>query len=136
MYLVDTNVISEARKGTKANPGVVHFFRSTQAAERYLSVQTVGEIRHGIENIRGRGDQPQAARLETWLNVVVDEYADRILTFDTDCAEVWGRLMSPHASHPVDKQIAAIALIYGLDLVTRDVQDFSMTGVNLLNPFS
>ncbi|SFU95575.1 type II toxin-antitoxin system VapC family toxin [Pseudoduganella namucuonensis] len=136
MYLVDTNVISEARKGMKANPGVRRFFQSTQAGERHLSVQTVGEIRHGIENIRGRGDRTQAARLEDWLGLVLDEYADRILPFDADCAQVWGRLMSPQASHPVDKQIAAIALIYGLELVTRNVQDFSATGVSVLNPFS
>jgi predicted nucleic acid-binding protein len=135
MYLVDTNVISEARKGMKANPGVVEFFGSTPAAERYLSVQTVGEIRRGIENIRGRGDQLQSARLETWLDLVMGEYADRILAFDADCAQVWGRLMSPHASHPVDKQIAAIALINGLEIVTRNVQDFSITGVHFLNPF-
>jgi toxin FitB len=135
MYLVDTNVISEARKGTKANPGVVQFFRSTQPAERYLSVQTIGEIRRGVENIRRRGDQEQAVRLESWLDVVVVEYANRILSFDIDCSQVWGRLMSPQASHPIDKQIAAIALIHGLDVVTRNVDDFSATGVNLLNPF-
>ncbi|WP_370659736.1 VapC toxin family PIN domain ribonuclease [Massilia polaris] len=103
MYLIDTNVISEARKGSRANPGVAYFFRSTPVAERYLSVQTVGEIRRGIENIRGRGDQPQADRLELWLNLVMDEYADRVLAFDADCAQVWGRLMSPNANHPVDK---------------------------------
>lgn len=136
MYLVDTNVISEARKGAQTNPGVVHFFRSTLPAERYLSVQTIGEIRRGVENIRRRGDQPQSGRLEAWLQKVVNEYATRILTFDIDCAEVWGRLMSPHSSHPVDKQIAAIALIYGLQIVTRNVDDFSTTGVSLLNPFS
>jgi predicted nucleic acid-binding protein len=135
MYLVDTNVISEARKGTKANPGVVHFFHSTPAVDRYLSVQTVGEIRRGIENIRRRGDQVHAVRLESWLDVVVSEYANRILSFDSDCAQVWGRLMSPQASHPIDKQIAAIALIHGLDVVTRNVHDFSATGVTLLNPF-
>jgi predicted nucleic acid-binding protein len=136
MYLVDTNVISEARKGIKANPGVVHFFHSTISAERYIAVQTVGEIRRGIENIRGRGDREKALQLESWLDVVIREYADRILSFDSDCAQVWGRLMSPQASNPIDKQIAAIALIYGLDVVTRNVNDFSATGVNFLNPFT
>jgi predicted nucleic acid-binding protein len=136
MYLVDTNVISEARKGVRANPGVVAFFRATPASERYLSVQTVGEIRHGIENIRRRGDPAHALRLEGWLKLVLGEYANRILGFDVDCAQVWGRLMSPQASHPIDKQIAAIALIHGLDLVTRNVADFSATGVHVLNPFA
>ena len=135
MFLVDTNVISEARKGIKANPGVVQFFRSTQAAERYLSVQTLGEVRRGIENIRARGDHTQAVRLETWVTRVMEEYADRALAFDTDCAQVWGRLMSPYAVHPIDMQIAAIALIHGLEVVTRNVQDFSNTGAKVLNPF-
>lgn len=136
MYLVDTNVISEARKGSKANPGVRQFFRLTDAGELYLSVQTVGEIRRGLENIRHRGDLPQAKKLEKWLDLVVTDYADRILSFDTDCAEVWGRLMSPHHEHPIDKQIAAIALIHDLTVVTRNVDDFRGTGVGLSNPFA
>ena len=135
MYLVDTNVISESRKGARANRGVVQFFRSTRPSERYLSVQTVGEIQRGVDNIRRRGDVNQALRLDSWLEAIVIEYAHRILSFDFDCARVWGRLMSPQASHPVDKQIAAIALVYGLDVVTRNVDDFSTTGVTLLNPF-
>ena len=60
MYLVDTNVISEARKGKKANPGVQRFFQAIEAEDLYLSVQTIGEIRRGLENIRHRGDLPQA----------------------------------------------------------------------------
>ncbi|HEY0490670.1 MAG TPA: type II toxin-antitoxin system VapC family toxin [Telluria sp.] len=136
MYLVDTNVISEARKGRRANPGVLQFFRSTIPADRFLSVQTVGEIRRGIENIRRRGGQDQASRLEVWLDAVISEYANRILSFDSDCAQVWGRLMSPQASSPIDKQIAAIALIHGLVVVTRNIDDFSATSANLLNPFA
>lgn len=135
MYLVDTNVISEARKGKKANAGVLNFFRNNRSADLYVCVQTIGEIRRGVENIRRRGDRSQASLLASWLDLLVDEYADRILGFDTDCAQVWGRLMSPHAAHPIDKQIAAIALIHGLEVVTRNVDDFSATGVNLLNPF-
>lgn len=135
MYLVDTNVISEARKGSKANPGVLKFFRITPAEDIYLSAQTIGEIRRGLENIRHRGDLPQTKKLETWLDLLVSDYADKIITFDEACAQVWGRLMSPHPEHPIDKQIAAIALIHDLTVVTRNVDDFRGTGVAIVNPF-
>ncbi|WP_310449686.1 type II toxin-antitoxin system VapC family toxin [Sulfuritalea sp.] len=135
MYLVDTNVISEARKGEKANPGVQRFFQAIEAEDLYLSVQTIGEIRRGLENIRHRGDLPQAKKLEVWLDLVVTSYADRILSFDEECAQVWGRLMSPRHEHPIDKQIAAIALIHDLTVVTRNVDDFRGTGTKTSNPF-
>ena len=135
MYLVDTNVISEARKGSKANPGVQSFFRTAATEDLYLSAQTIGEIRRGLENIRHRGDLPQTKKLEKWLDLLVSDYADKILTFDEACAQVWGRLMSPHPEHSIDKQIAAIALIYDLTVVTRNVDDFRGTGVEVVNPF-
>lgn len=135
MYLIDTNVISEYRKGPRANGGVLDFFRINSANGFFLSVQTVGEIQRGIENVRHRGDQVHAGRLALWLARILDEYADRVIAFDADCAQVWGRLMSPQSSNPVDKQIAAIALVHGLDVVTRNVVDFRSTGLKLLNPF-
>lgn len=135
MYLVDTNVISEARKGTRANAGVRAFVRNVDSEALYLSVLTVGEIRRGIENVRKRGDAQQAGLLESWLMRVVEEYGTRILAFDGDCAQVWGALMSPHHHHPIDKQIAAIALIHDLTVVTRNTADFAGTGVKLLDPF-
>lgn len=135
MYLVDTNVISEARKGARADPGVRAFFREAAPDALYLSVQTLGEIRRGLENIRHRGDADQARRLEEWLLGILSGYADRVLDFDADCAQVWGGLMSPHAANAIDKQIAAIALIHDMTVVTRNVADFAGTGVRLLNPF-
>lgn len=135
MYLVDTNVISEARKGKKANAGVQKFWEETDPTDIYISAQTIGEIRRGVENIRHRGDASQAAQLEAWLDIVVTQYADRVLSFDVDCAQVWGKLMSPHPQHPIDKQIAAIALIHNMTVVTRNVDDFERTGVQLKNPF-
>lgn len=135
MYLVDTNVISEARKGRKANPGVQRFFRAVEAENLYLSVQTIGEIRRGLENIRHRGDLPKARKLEKWLDLVVADYGDRILGFDEECAQVWGRLLSPRHEHPIDKQIAAIALIHDLTVVTRNIDDFRGTGTKTSNPF-
>jgi len=136
VYLIDTNVIGEARKGKNANPGVRNFWQTANDTDIFIPVQTVGEIRRGVENIRHRGDLPQAAQLEAWLEIVVTQYADRILAFDADCAQVWGKLMSPHHQHPVDKQIAAIALIYDMTVVTRNVGDFQGTGVRLQNPFA
>lgn len=135
MYLLDTNVVSELRKGTRANAGVMEFFATLRSEEMYLSVQTIGEIRRGLESIRYRGDTAQAARLDDWLDQLVTQHAHRILAFDLECAQLWGKLMSPNPQHPIDKQIAAIALIYDLTIVTRNTDDFKTTGARLLNPF-
>jgi len=138
MYLIDTHVISEMRKREKADRGVQSFFR--QAAERdeslYLSVVTVGELRRGIDLIQHRGDRPQADLLERWLSTLLEQHGDNILAFDTDAAQVWGRLRVPHPEHEIDKQIAAIALVHDLIVVTRNEAHFRPTGVGVLNPFA
>lgn len=137
MFLIDTNVVSEARKKDKADPGVTRFLRDS--AERgdllYLSAISVGELRRGVELIRHRGDLSQAALLDAWLEEVLGHYRHHILAFDADAAQVWGRLRVPHPEHELDKQVAAIALVNSLTVVTRNTADFVGTGVNLLNPF-
>ena len=137
MYLIDTNVISEARKRDKANRGVIAFFETVAASSApvFLSAISVGELRRGVELIRRRGDAEQARRLELWLTTVVESFGQRILAFDADAAQVWGHLRVPDPGHAVDKQIAAIALINDLTLVTRNVADFESSGVKLTNPF-
>jgi toxin FitB len=86
MYLLDTDVISEIRKGEKANAGVRAFFADTsrESVDLYLSVVTIGELRQGVERIRHRRDDAQAKRLERWLNQVTTIYAESILSFDED----------------------------------------------------
>jgi len=135
LYLLDSNVVSELRKKKSMNTGVLNFFQSIDSAEVYLPVQTIGELRRGVENLRNRGDVSQAKKIEGWLNLILSEYSDRIIEFDADCAQVWGRLMSPHNQNAVDKQIAAIGLIHGMSIVTRNVKHFAGTGTTLINPF-
>jgi predicted nucleic acid-binding protein len=137
MYLVDTDVISEIRRGEKANSGVRAFFEgaSHDGADLYLSVVSIGELRQGVERIRHRGDGEQADLLERWLKQVSRAYADAILPIDEETAHVWGRLRVPNPENPLDKQIAATALIHDLTVVTRNTGHFAPTGVRLKNPF-
>jgi predicted nucleic acid-binding protein len=138
MYLVDTDVISEARKGDRGNAGVRAFFSraSQEGAELYLSAVTIGELRQGVERIRHRGDDPQAQKLEQWLLRVTSAYADRILPLDEETAHVWGRLRVPNPENPLDKQIAATALIHDLEVISRNVAHYAPTGVRVRSPFT
>ena len=137
MFLIDTNVISEYRKKNNANPGVNKFFKNAnlQGTDLFISVITIGELRRGVELIRYRGDKKQAEKLEEWLAKIIRDYAENILDFTETESQVWGRLRVPHHENTLDKQIAATALTYGLTLLTRNIDDFTDCGVELLNPF-
>ena len=131
------NVISEARKRSKANKGIQDFFKlvTSERTPVFVSVVTVGELRRGVELIRHRGDTRQAAQLEKWLDKLLVKYQDFILDFDKNIAQLWGRLRVPHPENALDKQIAATALIHDLTVVTRNHKDFTKTGARTLNPF-
>lgn len=138
MYLLDTNVVSEARKGARANDGVRRFLakvRREQAAV-FLSVITAGELRRGVEFIRRRGDADQAGRLERWLESTLAAYSDAILPIDVDVAQLWGLMRVPRPEHALHKFIAATAVIHDLTVVSRNVRDFAGTGARCISPFA
>jgi toxin FitB len=136
MFLLDTNVISElGRPPAKAASRVVAWAQSVSQAELYLSVVTILEIEIGILQIEHRNDQNQAAKLRAWMGRIVSSFAGRILPVDTDVALRCAGLHVPNRRSERDALIAATVLVHDLTVVTRNVADFSGTGVSLLNPW-
>jgi toxin FitB len=134
-FLIDMNVLSEGRKGPRADRGVTGWFRSSNGDDMHLSVLTAGELENGIERLRRR-DAQSAVVLEAWLSEVVDTFEDRILPVDLDVARVWATLGAPDPVPVIDGLLAATARCHGLTMVTRDVTHFRAAGVDVLNPFS
>jgi predicted nucleic acid-binding protein len=134
-YLIDTNVISELRKGDRGDPGVASWFANLADDEIFLSLLTLGEIRRGVESIRRR-DVKAAAALESWLGRISEAHRERVLPVDRAVAEEWGRMNVPDPLPVVDGLLAATAKVAGLTLATRNTADVMRTGVSLVNPFA
>lgn len=133
-YLVDTNVISELRKGDRADAAVRAWFEAVADEEIFLSVLTVGEMRQGVERIRRR-DPVAALALDSWLAHVVEAHRERLLPVDRLVAEEWGRMSAPDPLPVVDSLLAATASVSGLTVATRNVGDFERAGVDFVDPF-
>ena len=109
------------------NAGVAAWFADVPEESIYLSVLTIGEIRHGIQALRRR-DPLQAAALDRWISSLVRQHADRILPVELQVAEEWGGLISMRTASPIDAMMAATARVNNLILVTRNVRHVSWTG--------
>ena len=134
-FLVDTNVLSELRKGERANARVLDWFNDVADDEIHLSVLAIGELRRGVESVRRR-DPRQAAALDHWVGRLVANHTERILAIDAGVADRWGRLTAIRTASVVDTLMAATAIEHGLVLVTRNVKDVAWTGVSYVDPFA
>ena len=121
-YLIDTNIISEVRKGARCDIHVSAWYASIADEELFLSTLVLGEIRKGVELARPR-DAGKAAALERWLREVEAAFNGRVLGIDNAVSDQWGRMS---AIRPVP----AI-----LTLVTRNDRDVAGLGATVLNPF-
>jgi predicted nucleic acid-binding protein len=138
MYLLDTNVVSELRKIRlgKADSQVVAWADSVDAADLYLSAITVQELEIGIL-LAERRDPTQGAVFRAWLNKqVLPAFAGRILVVDIAVAQRSAQLHVPDPRPVRDGLIAATALVHGMTVVTRNVDDFAPTGVAIFNPWT
>ena len=133
-YLVDTNVISELRKGQRCDLNVRAWLSPIPEEDLFVSVLTIGEIRKGIESIRLR-DQTTARVLDRWLKQLVLSYKDRILLVDQEVAERWGEMNVPDPLPVMDGLIAATARVHELTVATRNIKEMARAGVPFVNPF-
>lgn len=133
-YLIDTNIISELRKGRACDVNVQTWYASVASDGLFLSTLVLGEIRKGVELARAR-DAAQAAALERWLIQVKSAFEGRVLGIDNAVADQWGRMSAVHPLPVIDGLLAATAFVAGLTLVTRNDRHVAGLGVSVLNPF-
>lgn len=137
-YLLDTTAVSEWVK-PRPDPGVVRWLAEVDEDRTYLSVITIGELRHGVERlVAGRRRTELAAWLE---NQLADRFEGRLLPVGRGVADAWGRLTARLERRgrkvgTVDTLIAATAEHHELQVVTRNVADFEPTGVAVVNPWT
>lgn len=134
MYLLDTNVVSELRRGHRAAPNVQAWNANVEAETCYLSAVTLFELRLGAL-LKQRHDRSQGDVLLAWIDRVQAGFRGRIVDVDS---EHWRRCAELHVPDPRplrDSLIGTCALIRGLTIVTRNERDFGGLGVQVLNPW-
>jgi predicted nucleic acid-binding protein len=134
-FLLDTNIISEIRRRERAHPKVAHWVGRTPVEEIGTSVMVLAEIRRGIE-LKRRSDPEQAKSLDQWYSQMRARLGDRVLPIDEPVAETWSLIGIRTPLPLIDGLLAATAKVHGLTLVTRNVADFPVAGLSLLNPFT
>jgi toxin FitB len=135
MFLLDTNVVSELRKGRKADRAVRTWAQPLPAMSLYLSVISILELEIGILLIERR-DRKQGGILRAWMDShVLPAFEGRIVPIDTAIAQRCAALHVPDPRSDRDALIAATALVHGLTVVTRNLNHFQPTGVAVLSPW-
>ena len=134
-YLIDTNVLSEIRKGVGADRAVLDWWSSINENDIHLSVVAMGEVYRGIEKL-SRVDPARGKMFLDWIEEVIEAFDGRIIGIDLEAAVIWGKITSGRSLPLTDALLAATALSRNLTLVTRNTRDIHDTGVRYLNPFA
>jgi hypothetical protein len=135
MYVLDTDVVSHLRRPDKADLNVIAWASSTPVTLHFISCITLHEIERGILSIE-RKDAAQGAALRAWMDrQILTRFSGRILPVDIAIAQRCAKLHVPDPKPERDAFIAATALVHGMTVVTRNADDFKLTGVEVLNPW-
>jgi predicted nucleic acid-binding protein len=134
-YLLDTNVVSELRKGPRCDRRVREWYEPLDEDQLYLSVLAAAEIRQGIERLRLK-DPAQARNLDDWLSRVIAGFGNRLLGVSAGVADAWGRMNATRKVPVIDGLMAATANVHGLVLATRNVGDVDEVVDRFENPFA
>lgn len=136
-YLLDTNVVSELVKAVP-DRRVLAWVAAQSASDLHLSAVALGEIVRGVAKLKSGRRRDSLMR---WVEHDLQaQFEGRILAFDQGAAVIWGRLMgeADRAGRPLasaDAQIAATAIRHGLVVATRNVADYRISGVAIVNPW-
>ena len=133
-YLIDTNIISELRKGERCDAHLSAWYASIADEDLFLSTLVLGEMRKGVELARPR-DATKAVALEHWLREVETAFNGRVLGIDNAVSHQWGRISAIRSVPVFDELLAATAWVNGLTLATRNDRDLAGLGAMILNPF-
>lgn len=137
-FLLDTNVISEWVK-PRPEPRVVAWLAEVDEDRVFMSVVTLGELRHGIERLPGGRRRD---RLNEWLRRELPlRFEGRVLPIDAAVADAWGMIVARgertgRAIGAMDGFMAATANVHGLTLVTRNAADFRLSVQAILDPWA
>jgi predicted nucleic acid-binding protein len=134
-YLLDTNILSETVR-VQPHLGVKKWLQEQPPETLFISVLTLGEIRRGVEKL---GDSKRRTSLVAWLeHDLLKWFGSNVLTVDLEVAERWGYITATanhNSLHAIDTLLAATALTHNLKMVTRNVKDFQVPGLEVINPF-
>lgn len=136
-YLLDTCLLSEVWKPVP-NPGVITFLEGSIEDDLFLSVLSLGELKKGIEKLAVGKKKERLVRDYLLLR---SRFSSRILAVTDIVAQHWGELSSAATRagrhlHAVDGLVAATAIVAGLAVVTRNVEDFAPTPVPIVDPWT
>jgi hypothetical protein len=139
MILLDTNVVSELMRPVP-DLGVVAFLDSYPESDVWISAVTVAEICMGIALLPdGKRKDILYAAAE---KMFAEDFYGRCLPFDCEAGREYARIIKARREkgRPVsveDAQIAAVAVMGGLVLVTRNTSDFlKISGLQIINPWT